>query len=384
MKRIRIVALLLTAVLCSSMVLSAAAAGTASGQENGFLDGLMKALFSEEEFHDSGCASIPKLSTEELRQLLADNPVELPEEYQHDYYDETPSCEPPYSTGKVRQEVLQLAANRLNMMRRIAGLPAAKLDASLSENAQYGAVLLARIGKLEHRSPNPGDMPDWFYKKAYEATSTSNLDRVYWNYTGMNREEYAKLNGPAKSVDSCMRDDMVPSLGHRSWILSPRMGKVGFGYVGWINLPGSYSLEKREYTVQKVMDTSANCSDYSFIAWPCSGNYPSSLSMDYWSINLNPNKFQTPKDGKVTVTITRESDGKVWTLNRVAGEDGTLLVENTGYGYTSCLVIRPKDARKDSPDNLYHGLYTVRVDGLVSSNGRSVNTFEYQVNFVDA
>ena len=142
MKRMRAMALLLTAAFCSSMVLSAAAAGTVSGRENGIFGSIGQTLFDETEYHDSGSMSMPKLSVEELQQLMAENPTKL----QGDVYDETPSCEAPYATGKVKQEVLQQAADRLNLLRRIAGLPAAELTSGLSENAQFGAVILTRIG----------------------------------------------------------------------------------------------------------------------------------------------------------------------------------------------------------------------------------------------
>ena len=380
MKRMRAMALLLTAAFCSSMVLSAAAAGTVSGRENGIFGSIGQTLFDETEYHDSGSMSMPKLSVEELQQLMAENPTKL----QGDVYDETPSCEAPYATGKVKQEVLQQAADRLNLLRRIAGLPAAELTSGLSENAQYGAVILTKIGKNTHTPDRPGDMSRKFYQEAYSATSSSCLAHMGTNYTGLHPEKKT-LDGPAYAVDKLMGDMLVPSLGHRRWLLSPRMGKTGIGYVGSITLTGNYTARVEEYTLIKVQDRSASCNDYNFIAWPASGNFPASLSGAVWSISLNPQKFQQSKSGSVTITVTRQSDGKVWHLDKLGGEDGSLIVDNqTTDDYLGCLIFRPQDVLKDSPDNLCHGLYTVRVDGLVSASGRSVNTFEYQVNFVDA
>ena len=93
---------------------------------------------------NSGSPDMEKLSQQEIESLLAESPLTLPEEV----FDAAPSTAAPYTTGKVKASALQAAADRLNALRRIAGLPAVTLDLSLCENAQYGAVIqAANIGE---------------------------------------------------------------------------------------------------------------------------------------------------------------------------------------------------------------------------------------------
>lgn len=381
MKKMRLTALLLTAVLCCGLVLGAAAAETyqldtpvtATEEENGFFEDLLHGLFTEEEFHDSGDLSLPKLSEEEIVQLLADNPTEIPQ----DVYEQEPLCTAPYATGKVKTEILQAAANRLTALRRLAGLPGVTLDMALCENAQYGAVLLARIGQLDHTPANPGDMPDWFYQQGYRATSTSNLAQSS-EWTSYRRPDN---RGPAQAVDDLMRDNFVWSLGHRRWQLNPSLKKVGFGYVAQETAPEKGGISLNEYTVEKVFDTSGTVTNYNFIAWPASGNFPDSQRPGVWSITLNPQKFQQPVQNRIRITLTRESDGKVW---KFGGSDGWLSVDTDGYGISNCIMFSPGQIGEDPNSFKCTGTYTVRVEGLTKYNGQSVNTFEYQVNFVDA
>lgn len=392
MKKMRITALLLTAALCSSFALGTAAEevklaeppAAVAEEENGFFQNLLHWIFAQEEFHDSGCLDMPKLSEQEIVQLLAENPTNTPNEV----YESEPLCTAPYAAGKVKTEVLQAAANRLTALRRLAGLPAVELDLSLSENAQYGAVILARIGGLDHTPSNPGDMPDWFYREAYKATSSSNLAYRSGGLSGRRLDpinDALAKTGPARAVDDLMMDNFVLSVGHRRWQLNPSLKKVGFGYVADYVVSsaedGMISERMSEYTVEKVFDTSGKAGNYNFIAWPASGNFPNSQQPGVWSISLNPEKFQQPIQSDVRITLTRESDGAVW---KFGGSDGWLSVNTDGYGINNCIVFSPIGISDVPNSSKCIGTYTVRVDGLVSASGRTVKTFEYQVNFVDA
>ena len=107
--------------------------------------------------------------------------------------------------------------DRLNALRRIAGVPDVALDSALSENAQYGAVLLA-ASDFSHSPAQPADMDGSFYQTASEATGSSNICAG------------RSLTG---SVDAFMDDSdagNIDRLGHRRWQLNPDMGRIGFGY----------------------------------------------------------------------------------------------------------------------------------------------------------
>lgn len=304
-------------------------------------------------YRDSGSTSMEKLSQQEIQQLLEENPLTLPD----DVYEVKPSVTAPYSAGKIKTSALQAAVNRLNAMRRIAGVPDVSQDLERCERAQYGAVVLAALNTgLSHTPSRPADMDTSFYQKATAATASSNL------VAGRT------LTG---AVDAFMEDtgtSNLSSVGHRRWQLNPTLGKVGFGF--------AQSTRGGGYVAEQVFDRSGAGCDYDFIAWPASGNFPAQLfSSDIaWSVTLNPDEYQIPGKSDITVTLTRESDGRTWTFSS-RGSDGAFNVDTNGYGVANAIVFRP-----DGVDQ-YKGTYTVRIDGLKARNGQKVADFTYQVDF---
>ena len=294
-----------------------------------------------------------KLSQQEIESLLAESPLTLPEEV----FDAAPSTAAPYTTGKVKTSALQAAADRLNALRRIAGLPAVTLDLSLCENAQYGAVIQAANGSLDHYPDQPAGMGDSFYQQAKSASASSNLAAGH------------TLTG---AVDAFMDDSdasNIATLGHRRWQLNPTLGKVGFGYA--VSGRG-YS----RYVAEKVFDRSGAGCDYDFIGWPASGSFPAQLfdGGTAWSVTLNPTAYQTAVKSALTVTLTRKADGRTWTFSS-RGSDGFFNVTSSGYGEGYCVIFRPEGVET------YEGTYTVRIEGLKALNGQDVEDFTYQVDF---
>ena len=286
---------------------------------------------------DSGSLDMEKLSQQEIESLLAESPLTLPEEV----FDAAPSTAAPYTTGKVKTSALQAAADRLNALRRIAGLPAVTLDLSLCENAQYGAVIQAANGSLDHYPDQPAGMGDSFYQQAKSASASSNLAAGH------------TLTG---AVDAFMDDSdasNIAALCHRRWQLNPTLGKVGFGYA--VSGRG-YS----RYVAEKVFDRSGAGCDYDFIGWPASGSFPAQLfdGGTAWSVTLNPTAYQTAVKSALTVTLTRESDGRTWTFSS-RGSDGFFNVTSSGYGEGYCVIFRPEGVDD------YMGTYTVRIGDVL-------------------
>lgn len=305
---------------------------------------------------DSGDLDMEKLSVSEITSLLENAPLTL----NGDVFDVKPSVNAPYATGKVNTTALQAAVDRLNAMRRIAGLPSVTLDQDLSENAQYGAVLTAHNNALNHYPSQPADMDQGFYTQARSATSTSNLSSG------------RTLPG---AVDAFMDDSdasNISSVGHRRWQLNPVLSKVGFGFA----VPESgYG----GYVVEKVFDKSGSGCDYDFISWPASGNFPAEIfdGQTAWSITLNPQLYAAPSKSSVTVTLTRDSDGKTWTFSAYQA-DGFFNVSTSNYGVDNCIIFRPDGV------SAYEGSYTVNVQGLKTQNGKAVADFTYQVDFFNS
>lgn len=320
---------------------------------------------SSSPLRSSGLTSLPKLSKDQITQLLTSNPLG----YAGDAFATLPSTTAPYGAGEVSGAALMAALNRLNLLRRLAGLNSVTLDSGLTGRAQHGAVLLAAVEELTHFPDQPGDMPGDFYDQGLNATSSCNI------YMGAN----ATL---PQAVDAFMDDSdggNLPMLGHRRWMLSPTMGKTGLGFSPSGKTTGSYTYN---FATLWAFDRSGSGGDYDFIAWPASGVFPASLfhKDQAWSVTLNPDKYAIPRLENLTVTITRASDGFSWTLSGAHGyqpadQGAYLSLDQESYGVSNCIIFRPQlDASR------YDGVYTVTVAGLQTPSGLTAD-FSYEVDF---
>lgn len=323
----------------------------------------------------SGSKSIPKLSQTEIAALVKAAPNTLSEAP----FQTQPSVSAPYAAGRVKDSALRTAAVRLTMLRRLAGLPAVELDATLNQQAQYGAVLLA-ASEFSHTPAQPADMSSDFYQKGYAATNTSNI-----HYSGNSGSSTSTGNYVlAKSTDGFMDDSdgyNVDRVGHRRWQLNPTLKKVGFGL--FVKQQGGWTYQ---YVAEKVMDSSGSAVDYNFVAWPASGNFPNDLSGfnkdTAWSVTLNPKKYATPSKSAVSVKLTRLADGKAWTFSGsesyTAANTGKYFnVSTTGSGVANCIIFRPDGITK------YEGTYVVEINGLINS-AKQPAALKYGVVFFDS
>ncbi len=292
-----------------------------------------------------------------------------------------PSVEYPYSIGKLDSNFLNSGYTFLNFYRYCATVGQVTLDTNLcygDEGGQYGAVVLAANDFLTHYPTQPDDMPSDFYNKGYKATTSSNISK---------RTGYDKNNSFRQSIYGCMNDknstSNLTSMGHRRWFLNPSLGKVGFGY--------AESAWGSSYIVNKVFDRSATYGDYDFIAWPASGYFPNDIfdTTTPWSVTLNPAKFNTSASvlNSAVVKITRESDGKSWTITQAY--DKTEPVENDmevsyfhvdrgGYAIGNCIIFQIGSSLLGR--DAYTGDYNVEITGLKTTSGDPA-MLKYTVSF---
>ena len=307
----------------------------------------------------SGSLSMSKLSQGEIKQLLANAPKT--DFSAAELYAQTPSYSAPYAAGKLNPAPLQATLARLNALRRIAGLPAVTLDDSMTNYAQQAALISAAYGTLNHHPGKPAGMDESLYQGAYKGTSSSNLSA--------GRIITATPDGWMADRDA----SNIDRLGHRRWQLNPGMGKTGFGYV-------TTDTGYKRYAAEWSFDNSGRCSDYDFVAWPASGNFPTEVFGNNiaWSVSLNPSKYQTPSQGSLTVTLIRQSDGQQWIFSgngySAASSGKYFNVETTNYGVPNCIIFRPDGISG------YDGTYTVQIDGLRTSGGQQTS-LKYQVDF---
>ena len=311
----------------------------------------------------SGCKSISKLSPTEITELLHEKDGSVPSKL----YSEVPDLSA-FKAGILSQETQQTLLDRLNAIRRLAGLPAAKLNESASDLAQHAASLMAITGEVTHRPAQPSNVPDSFFLKA-KAGARSNMSG------GRQLSE---------AIDVLTNDSGLNNLttvGHRRWQLSAELGTVGFGYA-------ESNTWYRRYTAVNSRDQSNPVSDYDFIAWPASGYFPADhnffTTKTPWTVSLNYYRYMTPDISKVKVTLIRGNDGKKWTFsggNYQVTETGAYFnIDTHNYGDAGAIIFRPDGISE------YEGTYTVRIDGLQkrTANGKSGEakvSIEYQVTF---
>lgn len=277
-------------------------------------------------------------------------------------FDENPSVNTPYRTGKLNAGFLNQAELYFNYLRYAAGLPDVALSDTLTDKAQHGAVLLAANGELTHTPSKPADMSDAFYQLGASSTATSNISMRY--IFDSRKILTSSLQG---CIDDSNSKENMLVVGHRQWMLNPKLLYTGFGY--------ARNAEGYDFAVTQITDKSAADSDYSFISWPAQGEFPNNIitSGTPWSVTLNPQKFQNPELEKITVKVTRLSDGMVWNLtnqdhtDRPDRQEPYLNVTQRGLGAGNCIVFHL--GTESFQTDTYSDNFTVEITGLKTKNG---------------
>jgi uncharacterized protein YkwD len=292
-------------------------------------------------------------------------------DYKHPYATE-PSISKTYAPGSLHADYIQDGVNAVNFYRFLSGLPydVTSTDA-LNLQAQYGSVLLASEGNFSHRPPQPADMPKDFYDKGYESTTHADI------YASYGYDDHIV----ARSIDAYMEDsdqDNLEVVGHRRWILNPPLEKIGIGL--------AEGVEDWEYSALQVFDKSRTENiDYEYIAYPAQGAFPIEVfkSTSAWSVSINPKKFAEPSLNKVSVSIKRLRDNKVWNLtyknNKVTDKGAFFNVENNYYGTGPAIIFRPDGVGEYRAGDRYE----IKIAGLKSIEG-SDKPISYSVDFMSA
>ena len=298
-------------------------------------------------------------------------------------FDAEPSVTSPYALGELSPSFLDSGLTYFNYIRYLAGLPAVELSEEKNTAAQHGAVVMAANNELAHFPTQPEDMDDAFYQAGYAATSTSNLSMRRTSSAGNLQLDVLQSAIAGQMSDSGSNN--LSTLGHRRWLLSPKLLYTGFGCAD-AEFDGTFY---KTYVDIPVFDRSGGAVDYNFVAWPASGYMPVQEFAigDPWSISLNPTKYATPALEDLTVTLTRVVDGKSFvftsdTCPETPAEDGSYFtIDTRGYGEGAAIIFRP--ASDDFGSTQYGlGAYTITVTGLQDRSGNA-ETLSYHVVFFD-
>ena len=252
------------------------------------------------------------------------------------------SAEQPYSAGVLDESTLNSGIAMLNNIRYIAGLNYdVALDDGFNEECQADALINKINGSISHYPQQPSDMSDEMYQLAYKGCNESN---IAWGFSTLNK---CIVFGWMSDED----EGNISSVGHRAWCLNPTMGKTGFGVVD--NYYNMHSFD------------GSHTSSVKNISWPAQN-----MPVEYFEKNMPWSIFtgssETASD--VKVTLTRQSDGKVWNFSQDSA-DG--YFNCTNYIQSGTIVFRPGDITGYNDGDVF----TVSVTGVKTPLSYTVSFF---------
>lgn len=280
---------------------------------------------------------------DEIRSYLAKHPFDMDRQAE---YAQAPAPWYPYRAGKLSDTDLKEALNALNSMRYIAGVGVQDviLCPYSTQYAQAASLVNCVNKSLSHN-------PSYVQK----------IDGTTWSYACVGAQNSNIASGFNNSAHSIVlgylydtNEKNISALGHRRWCLNPPMYLSGFGQVNG-------------YSAMYATDAQLKKADNYGVCWPAQN-----MPLEYfpadtaWSISMG----YTVNAADVEVTLTRKSDGEVWTFSKESA-DGYFNVNNESYGQTGCIIFRPDGVEKFS-----HGdVYSVEITGLKTPVSYNVSFF---------
>lgn len=282
-------------------------------------------------------------------------------------YIESPSTQLPYSLGKLTDTTLNEALNITNFIRYVSYLPAdIQLNDSFNEEAQAASVVNAANSTLTHYPEKPANMEDSIYQLGYDGASSSNLGRGYSSIISSITSGYMK-DGDYSNIDR---------VGHRLWILSPRLKEVGFGYASGFTAMKTVSNEMWRYTPEP----------YDFVSWPAKTAMPlysHGSELNFWnqrypwSVSLNADFYDNSQVSDIKVELIRLNDNSTWTFSSNSSE-GYFNVSTESYGYLPYTIIfRPDNVVYKPGDH-----FRVTITGI-KSNDSTEESVNFETTFFD-
>jgi len=282
----------------------------------------------------------------------AANRAEVVARWNDTYFDNTPfswsgsiaGCAAGDTTDAFKGAVLR----RLNYFRAMAGLPGdLTLDSSLSAKAQQAALMMDASDSLSHAPPT-----SW---PCYSAAGAEAAGKSLLAYS----------NAPARNVgllDGYMRDRGAnnAAVGHRRWILYPRLAKVGTG-----DVPQANAL----WVIGS--GTTGSAASASAIAWPPRGFIPRALTdpTDRFSLSCAGADFSA-------VSIAVRGD---------TGQPVSVRVQSSSdNGYGDNTIVWAIDTVRSPASGWDRGTADTRLDIEVANvaNCGAGHSFRYSVTFI--
>lgn len=246
------------------------------------------------------------------------------------------SCTPGNTPSTTQNKVLQ----RINFYRQLVGLPGnIVLNDTKSQKCMQAALMSTANNSLSHSPPTS------------------------WScYTADGREAAGKSNlslgsAGSRAIDSYIRDAGSGNyfVGHRRWILYPKLAEVGTGDTDRSNalwVIGNFGSEPDNMP--------------EFVAYPAQGFMPQDLVYPRWSFSIPAADFSG-----TTVTMT-DANGNAVNLTQEQ-------LNNGGFGDRTIVWV-PEGIDTQSTEDV---VYNVKLTGVKLSTGET-KEYSYQVTLFKA
>ena len=224
------------------------------------------------------------------------------------------SCEPGKLTAEMQKKFLQ----RLNYVRRVAGVPDnCELRESWNAYCQSAALMMTAEGDLSHF---PGK--DWKCYSPEGAKGASNSNLSYG---------YSAVGSLMGQLDDSGANNYF--VGHRRWILNPSRKVFGHGSTAYAMALWALGGENSDYDEAIVKEFETQ-----YVCWPPEFYFPAALNTARWSFSLRGANFDN-----VTVEM-------YWGNKKI---DVSIQEWTPGYGM-STIVWEPQTTYYDfEPENRY-------------------------------
>jgi len=294
-----------------------------------------------------------------------------------------------YSLGEINHDTLQNALDNVNYYRFIAyQSPLDINDPDIQQKSQSAAVGMGAANLQSHGlgtgAPTyypleylkPKIMSSEMWKDAVDNTKASLLHSSHVE-KDFNYHTQAYLGDRGK-------DNLF--VGHRAWLLNPKLRHIGFGYSP---ADGTQPEKAKWYNAMYVWDDSANPAPNDMITtWPSKGAFPiqsmSNEDLDYfseiqrWSIHLNKYGYQPFNVGNITVKLTKENTNQVWNFSKQSS-DGDFHIEgedpknkDSANAYYRTITFQPGTNEKPF-DYKVGDRFNVSVKGITDINGKNID-----------
>ena len=206
------------------------------------------------------------------------------------------TCTPGDTSSAFRDDVRR----RINWFRAMANIPADIVFRSdFNASAQAAALIMAKEGDLSHSPGAEFGTGGCWTAEGDQAAGAGNL--ALGSY------------GPG-AIDGYIEDTGSNNLavGHRRWILSPRITTMG---TGDIPSRGSYPYTSAgahwaSNCLYVIDSASYRPGTGAFVSWPPAGFVPATTTWPRWSLHYS-SRSAPPTFGSATVTMTEVATGKI-------------------------------------------------------------------------